>query len=242
MIPVINIIQGIDDKLNKNSNLEGQYIPLETKILAANKMQIKLILKKVGVSNNYNLGLDSFKKRYEDLQFLIVPFQKLSVTKTPDDRLNSYQADRNTLMNSLFLSLDSYVLATRGNCKDRILRVIETVEHADIQYKLLSPHYTPRFDYQETISTMSGDIIYVYGDKENSFTITDLFITYLRYPAYIDFPGYQKLDNTPSTLQNCELDSYLENELIDLIVEELAMNVGDQQVTQYSEQRGKENE
>ena len=42
MIPVLNILQGIDDRLNKNSSLQGQFIPRETKLLEANKAQIKL--------------------------------------------------------------------------------------------------------------------------------------------------------------------------------------------------------
>lgn len=242
MIPVINLIQGIDDKLNKLSTLNGQFIPVENKILVLNKSQIKLILKKIDINNNYQLGLDSFKKRYEDLEQFIIPYEQLSLTKTPNDVFNSYNVSTNTTTQSYFLPIDMYILATKGNCKNRVLEVIEIVKHGDLQIKLKSPHSTPNFSYQESIVLISGNNIYVYPDRENTFTINSLYLSYLRYPAYIDIAGYTHLDSTPSITTDCELDSYLENELLDIAVEELAMNTGNQELTQNTLRKNQENE
>jgi hypothetical protein len=44
----------------------------------------------------------------------------------------------------------------------------------------------------------------------------------MRYPKYIDKAGYVKLDGTNSVDENCELNSYLEDELVDLAVQDLA--------------------
>lgn len=239
MIPVLNLLQGIPDKLNKNSNLEGQFIPDETMISAANRAQIKLILKKVGLSNNYQLGLDSFKKRYEDLQVLITPYNKLTVTKTSGDLLNSYNTNK---PDDLLLPVDLYVLADKNNCKNRIVQVIEIVKHGDLQNKLKSPHYSPSFNYQETLSVISGDKIYIYSDLENSFDINSLYISYLKKPDEIDIAGYTHLDGTPSVSTDCELESYLEDELLNLIVEELGGNTGNQEVMQIAMKNGKEDE
>lgn len=238
MIPVLNLLQGITDKLNKSTNLEGQFIPNETSILALNRAQTKLVLKKVGLSNNYQLGLDSFKKRYEDLQILIEPYEKLTLTSV-GDLLNSYKVEE---PENLLLPIDLYVLATKGNCKDRILDVIEIVKHGDLQSKLKSPHYQPNFEYQETLATISGNNIFIYSDPKNSFILTSLSISYLRNPKYIDIAGYIHLDGTPSITTDCELESYLEDELLNLAVEELAMNTGNQELVQYSIQKSKEDE
>ena len=75
MIPVDSLLYKIDQKLNKLSTNEHQQIPLEDKILSLNEAQIKLIKQKVdGFSVVSGLGLDSFKKRYEDLQRLVINY------------------------------------------------------------------------------------------------------------------------------------------------------------------------
>lgn len=246
MIPIDNLLVGIDDKLNKNSNLEHQYIPDETKISVLNKSQDKLIIKKLGLNNNYQLGLDAFKKRYEDLQVLIAPgntpYEKISVTKVTEDLFNSYSVDTTKLGNKLFVPIDMYVTANRNNCKNRILNVIDLVRHGDLQLKMNSPHYTPNFEYQETLATMSGNNIFIYPDKKNSFIINDLYISYLRYPKQMDVAGYIHLDGSLSANIDCELDAYLENELLDIAVEELAMNTGNMEVVQNTLKRVQEDE
>ena len=74
MIPVDSLLYKIDQKLNKLSTNEHQQIQLEDKILALNEAQIKLIKQKVdGFSVANRLGYDAFKKRYEDLQNLVLP-------------------------------------------------------------------------------------------------------------------------------------------------------------------------
>jgi hypothetical protein len=46
---------------------------------------------------------------------------------------------------------------------------------------------------------------------------------YMRYPQYINKAGYIMLDGLPSFDQDCELETYLEDELLDLTVQNLAM-------------------
>ncbi len=242
MISTQKLLFDIDTKLNKLSSLEGQFIPDETKIDVANRMQIKLILKKFGLNNNYQLGFDSFKKRYQDLEILIVPHEKVSVTKVPDDVFNSYSSDLSTLSKPYFLPIDAYLLATRGNCKSRVLDVIELVKHGDLQVKLKSPHWTPSFEYQESLGMISNNTFYSYPDTKNTFTIDSLNLSYMRYPLDMDVAGYIHLDGTPSTDVDCELDSYLEDDLVDLIVAELADATGNQEQSQLSRVRQKENE
>jgi len=77
MILVDSLLYKIDLKLNKLSSNAHQNIPLENKILALNEAQIKLIKQKVdGTSTNSGLGLDGFKKRYDDLQNLVEDYSK----------------------------------------------------------------------------------------------------------------------------------------------------------------------
>jgi hypothetical protein len=242
MIPVQNLLFAIDTKANRLSNLRGQFIPNETKIDLLNKAQVKLVLRKIDPNNVYQSGMDSFSKRYEDLQNFQVTYEKLNLTITPGDILNSYFVPFADMANDMMIPITAYVLATNGNCKNRIVDVTDFMKHADIRMFLKSPHYKPSFNYQETLGAIAADKIYVYSDAENSFVPTELYLSYLRYPGRIDIAGYVHLDGTPSTTIDCELESYLEDELVDLVIAELGDATSNQELSQYSRVRIKEDE
>ena len=64
----------------------------------------------------------------------------------------------------------------------------------------------------------------------------------MRYPVYIDKEGYIKFDGTPSVNQDCELETYLEDELLDLTVQNLAMYTENQSAVQNAQFRIQTNE
>jgi len=64
----------------------------------------------------------------------------------------------------------------------------------------------------------------------------------MRYPVYIDKAGYIKFDGTPSTNVDCELELYLEDELLDLTVQNLAMYIENQSAVQNAAYRIQTNE
>ena len=241
MIPVNELLNDITEKVNKNANLQGQFIPDENLIDFLNRGQLKLVLKKLGLNNSYQSGLDSFKKRYEDLQVLIVPYEKLTVTLS-SDTFNSSKTDLTTTVNKYFLPIDAYILCTRNNCKDRILDIIKLVKHGDIQTDLKSPHWKPSFSHQESLGSISNNIFYTYPDEDNSFTINSLYLSYLRYPTPIDVTGYTHLDGTASTNTNCELDYYLKNELLEITIEDISDAIGDKSQSQLSRDREQKTE
>ena len=243
MIPVDSLLYKIDQRLNKLSTNDHQQIQLEDKILALNEAQIKLIKQKVdGFSVVSGLGLDSFKKRYEDLQSLIVGYnnQPLDLAiKNP--QLNQWFASLNVLSPKYMFYIDSYILADKGKCKDRQIWINRDLsKHGDTSLLLNNVHYKPSFEYQETFNFVSSDEISVFTD--GTFTPTKLYLAYMRYPVYIDKTGYIKFDGTPSVDQNCELETYLEDELLDLTVQNLAMYTENQSAVQSSQVRIQTNE
>jgi hypothetical protein len=243
MIPVDSLLYKIDQRLNKLSTNEHQQIQLEDKILALNEAQIKLIKQKVdGFSTSSGLGLDSFKKRYEDLQSLIVSYnnQPLSL-KVKNKELNQWFARLNVLSPKYMFYIDSYVLADKGRCKDRKIWINRDLsKHGDLQFILNNDHYKPSFEYQETFNFLSSDEISIFTD--GTFTPSKIYIAYMRYPVYIDKEGYIKFDGTPSVDQDCELETYLEDELLDLTVQNLAMYTENQAAVQSSQMRIQTNE
>src|SRR6478736_2343349 len=99
MIPVDSLLYKIDQKLNKLSTNAHQQIQLEDKILALNEAQIKLIKQKVdGFSTPTGLGEGSFKKRYEDLQNLVITYSKGKLSLKLTDKLtNEWSGDLSKL-------------------------------------------------------------------------------------------------------------------------------------------------
>jgi hypothetical protein len=243
MIPVDSLLYKIDQKLNKLSTNEHQQINLEDKILALNEAQIKLIKQKVdGTSTNSGYGLDAFKKRYEDLQSLVMAYNHQPLPLAlKNSELNQYFASLNTLTPKYMFYLDSYILADKGRCTDRKIWINrDLAKHGDIQFILTNDNYKPSFEYQETFNFLSSDEISVFTD--GTFTPKDIYISYMRYPVYINKTGYIMLDGQPSTDQNCELETYLEDELLDLTVQNLAMYTENQSAVQSSIYRIQTNE
>jgi len=243
MIPVDSLLYKIDQRLNKLSTNDHQQIQLEDKILALNEAQIKLIKQKVdGFSTLSGLGFDSFKKRYEDLQSLVVNYINGELPLVIKNKeLNQWTAYIHNLSPKYMFYIDSYVLADKGRCKDRKIWINrDLAKHGDLQFILNNDHYKPSFEYQETFNFISSDEISIFTD--GTFTPSNIYVSYMRYPVYIDKSGYVKFDGTPSTDQDCELETYLEDELLDLTVQNLAMYTENQFAVQSSQVRIQTNE
>lgn len=243
MIPVDSLLYKIDQKLNKLSTNEHQQINLEDKILALNEAQIKLIKQKVDGQNTVSgLGLDAFKKRYEDLQSLVETYnhQPLDL-HIKNTELNQWAANVHLLVPKYMFYIDSYILADKGQCTDRKIWINrDLAKHGDLQYCLNNTHYRPSFEYQETFNFLSTDEISIFTD--GTFTPKQIYISYMRYPQYINKTGYVMLDGEDSYDQDCELETYLEDELLDLTVQNLAMYTENQSAVQNSMYRIQTNE
>jgi hypothetical protein len=243
MIPVDSLLYKIDQRLNKLSANEHQQIQLEDKILALNEAQIKLIKQKIDGQNTISgLGLDAFKKRYEDLQSLVVNYNDGELPLTlKNAELNQWSAYVHLLEPKYMFYVDSYVIASKGLCKDRKIWINrDLAKHGDLQFCLNNTHYRPSFEYQETFNFISSDEISIFTD--GTFTPSNIYISYMRYPQYINSTGYIMLDGEPSYDQNCELETYLEDELLDLTVQNLAMYTENQSAVESSIYRIKTNE
>jgi hypothetical protein len=243
MIPVDSLLYKIDQKLNKLSTNEHQQIQLEDKILALNEAQIKLIKQKVdGFSTLSGMGLDAFKKRYEDLQSLVVNYahQPLNLV-LKNTQLHQWFSYIHELEPKYMFYIDSYILADKGMCKDRIIWVNrDLAKHGDTSLLLNNDHYKPSFEYQETFNFISSDEISVFTD--GTFTPSKIYISYMRYPVYINKEGYVMLDGQDSYNQDCELETYLEDELLDLTVQNLAMYTENASAVQSAQYRIQTNE
>jgi hypothetical protein len=243
MITVDSLLYKIDQRLNKLSTNEHQQIPLEDKILALNEAQLILIKQKVsGFSTSNGMGMDAFKKRYEDLQGLVEDYKDHPLTlQETDEQLHQWSSDLSTISPSYLFYLDSYVIADKGRCKNRIIWINkDLLKHGDLQFLLNNIHYKPSFEYQETFNSVSSSEISIFTDE--TFIPTKLHLMYLRYPDYIDKKGYVKFDGSDSINTNCELPLYMEDELLDLTILNLGFGTENLSAVQSAQMRIQTNE
>lgn len=242
MISVDSLLYKIDQKLNKLSTNDHQQIPIEDKILALNEAQLKLIKQKMDGGTPNGLGMDSFKKRYEDLQRLVENHEDHPLPLTlVNKQLNKWTTSLANLSPAYMFYADSYILADKNRCKDKKIAINQDLaRHGDIQMLLNNENYKPSFEYQETFNYIASDELAVFTD--GTFTPTKLYLSYVRYPKYIDKEGYIKLDGENSVNQDCELKNYLEDELVDLAVQNLAMYIENISAVQSAQLRIQTNE
>lgn len=240
MISVMELLYDIDLKLNKIGSNEHQGIELENKIIALNDAQINLIKTKFSENNIYKSGLDSFQKRYNDLESVIEKTKYLTLTEdnTP---LKSWSADLSALDPKYMLGIpgSEYIVADKEDCKDRVL-VIEQIRHGDINVVLNNTNTCPSFEYQALPGTITGHKWQVYTD--GTFTPKKLYLWYVKYPVKVDFEGYDHFDGSPSKTVDSELPYYLKEELVDIAVRNLALSTENQNAVQASQLKMQTNE
>lgn len=242
MIKVERLHFKLDEKLNKLASNTHQWISQEQKDFALNEAQIKLIKQKVGKNNNYGMGFDSFRKRYQDLEFLVVPHEELSATKTKEP-ISIYSAELNLLKKKFFLPVAIYTLAERDRCKDRIVVVEQIARHSDVDVLLTGTDTNPSFEYQVTFAVISSGQLRVYTEQSpKSFKVNKVYISYLRYPLPICFGDYEDFDGNIQVKQDCEFPELVEDELIEIAVEDLALSTENSAAVQAAQIRKKESE
>lgn len=233
MIDIKELLYDIDLRLNKIGSNEHQGIELENKIIALNDAHINLIKTKFSENNIYKSGLDSFQKRYNDLEMLIEKdkFLPMSNDNTP---LKSWSCNLDLLKPEYMLGVpgSEYIVADKGSCKNNPL-VINQVRHGDINVVLKNTNTAPSFEYQEVPGTITGHRWQIFTD--GSFTPTRLYLWYVRYPKKVDFEGYTHLNGAPSVVVNSELPYYLKEELVDIAVRALALSTENQNAVQASQ-------
>ena len=239
MISVKQLLYKLDMRLNKVATNEHQSIPDEDKILALNEGQLKLIKKKVDINNIFQLGMDGFKKRYEDLQNLTIPYEKISVTKS-DSLYQSYKADLNNLEHKYMLPISIGAICSKDGCTGRAIVANKVNKHSDIPTLMYNTNYNPSFEYMETLCSISENDLYLYTD--GTFVIDYAYVSYMRYPIKMDIEGYITIDGLPSVTQDCELVDYLEDELLDIVELDLKLNTDNPSTIQTFDIRTKNNE
>lgn len=226
MISIRELLYELDMKMNNLASNKDQENEIPNRIIALNQAQIQFVKKRYNLNNLYRDGFDSGMKRYEELEFLVVPHKSFKLKKaTHSKRYNAYEADLTKKINDYFIYVDSYCLCDKDTCKERVV-VNKVIKHSDLQVKFNNMHTVPSFEYQEELAVISDTKFIVYTD--GTYEPKSLELSYIRYPKLVDFEGYEHFDGSLSTEIDSEFPYSAKDELLNLAVAELSMNTTNQ--------------
>lgn len=204
-------------KLNKVDSQKNRNLlvpEIDWKLCEAQDILVKVIAQPRLASQ---LGFEANQRTIDDIRTIVVD-------QRPADYLPVSSYDTSSFIVALpgdywFLA-SAKVLATKGNCQDKILST-RLVQHNDEHEA--SPFDRSSFEWRIANIRFNKEGIRVFTD--GTFTVTKLGLEYLKRPRRIhnaqDYQGgtYTALDGTALTgSQDCELPEAVHREIVDLAV------------------------
>ena len=229
MITSLDIALKIKYRLNKVDTQDDENISVYNIVEAFNKAQLNIVNRLYGKNNNYKTGIESSRKRVDDLKILLNPDPKiLSVSKKDGYYLSE------SLPNDYFHLVRVTCLASRKDCSKKEI-FIYLQEESNLNTLLRNENTNPNFEWGETIGTIVENNIKVFTlDK---FEVSKIFLTYLRRPRAIDIPGYIKQDGSPST----QIDPEMPDTIVEMCIDEAVRILSGDMQNQFSNQISQQN-
>jgi len=173
-------------------------------------------------SNRKNKGFENSEKRRVDLKELIKEFNTNTLISTNIKLTNDSKIFK--IPDDVFLIIYESVKCNVNNCGEKELSVVpKTHDEFNIQYG--NPFKRPNKNkvWRLDISKINNNKIV---ELISPFTISEYKIRYIKYPKpiiisdlNISFPNENLTINGFSSIQQCELDQEIHNEILDRAVE-----------------------
>tara|TARA_S200002703_G_scaffold148599_1_gene145457 strand:+ start:262 stop:927 length:666 start_codon:yes stop_codon:yes gene_type:complete len=194
-------------KVNRNLKSNNVSADKARFVLLYNEEQIRRV--------DYILDNKNNDEIREIQEFLVS--KSLSGIATDQDR---YTAD---LPND-FLDLSSaYCLATTESCgKDRVS--LNEIKDFDREEFVGDNNNKPSWEYREAPFYVGNNKINIFFED---FQVTDVYLSYYKYPTPVDIAGYIKDDGSASADQNPQGSERFINKVINMCAESFARNYAD---------------
>ena len=169
-------IQRIDNALEKQASSSNANLNNWDKEDALNKALNDWIRRQVHGNNPRREGSEESQMRVDDLQPLLVPERKISVTNGPIFSDTSKLPENYRYYNRLT------PVVTKGQCQS--VRIKSTfVENANTDDLLQDWTFAPSFDFEQTFHIMASNKFRTYHNGE--FEIEHILLSYYKDPKYI---------------------------------------------------------
>ena len=110
--------------------------------------------------------------------------------------------------------------AESGSCSTGNMNLWE-IKNENVHELLQDEYNKPSFKWRETFYSFSEDKIVIYVDN---FNISDVYLSYYRYPREVDMEGYVRDDGSYSTNIDPEWDDKITERIIEFCVADFDIN------------------
>ena len=200
----------------------------ETYLKFINKVNKNLINDNVSVDKGrFIITYNEAEKKYVDwvlnqnnthvirnIQILKVKNAELPKKDSQDD------FDSFSLPENFFKYINIRAKARQGSCEDYLETLFE-VKGENVHELYDDENNEPSFEYRESFYSFGSNCIDIY---KKDFKITNVALTYYRYPRPVDIAGYYRIDNTVSQNINSEFNDDVVDKILDICVKDFNLN------------------
>lgn len=161
-----------------------------------------------------------------DLQELLITDVELKLSELKEN-LNIY-----LLPDDFFNYSESKITATKDKCTKLIY--VYNIHPKEINVYLQDEFSKPSFEWEETISSISNNKLYIY---KNLFEIEKCQLSYYRDVDNIDLEGYIRLDGKYSVNKDITLSDVYKRQILDRVAKEVNREFEDVNKFQLSQER-----
>jgi len=199
----IEIYKKILLKVNLNDTNGNIHAPKSNAVLIFNEESRKWLNSRLENSNNSD-------EKDELHEFLIsdVELKKVEDLKDSSDF---------AIPNDYFRYSRSYSLASKGECKNRVI-VNWDIKNKNINTILTNSNESPSFEYEESPVKLANFKLKVY---KSDFSVDKVFLDYYKLPPILDISGYTRFDGTKSE----DVDLKYSDDLLDQIISQTALAI-----------------
>lgn len=169
-------IQRIDNALEKQGSSSNANLNNWDKEDALNKGLNDWIRRQVHGTNPFREGSEESQMRVDDLEPLLIPERKISVTNGDIYSDISKLPENYRYYNRLTL------VVSKGDCKDTRIKS-KFVENANVDDLLEDWTFSPSFDFEQAFHIMASNKFRIYHNGE--FEIEHVLLSYYTNPQYI---------------------------------------------------------
>lgn len=224
------------DSVNKEN-----WIPAEID-WALNYAIETFVKQRTGTSNNKQLGFEAIQKRIDDLKTLVIKSpttQQAGLTPTLVST-GMYEVELSNLSFPYLFYLRGQADIVKSGCSSRTAKMVQ-VQHDDLSEagSFHGPNWTWGiipivFGRSDNVADGEGSI-YLYTD--NLFTISTVYVEYLKRPNKVCIGTYTYLDGTTPALTECDLPEHTHSEVVDMAVADISKIIQDPEFAQLRERR-----
>lgn len=152
---------------------------------------------------------------------LIRNIKKLKVNNEELSKSDNFEdIDSFSLPSNFFRFINVRAIAKKGSCSD-YLDILTEVKGENTHELYNDNDNEPSFEYRESFYNFGNDSIDVY---KKDFEITNVFLTYYRFPKSVDIAGYYKIDNTVPQDIDSEFSDDIVDKILDICVKDFNVN------------------